>query len=87
MPYTIFASLNLGSLKETYVIIQLVDMTYIYLKGVIEDVIVNMDKMIFPIDFYVLDIKDDCYTCLYHYYWGEHLWKQLALRYIYIVGS
>ena len=36
MPYSIYASLNLGPLEETGVIIQFVDRSNIYLRGVVE---------------------------------------------------
>ena len=40
MPYSIYASLNLGPLEETGVIIQLADRSNTYPRGVIEDVLV-----------------------------------------------
>ncbi|XP_022866974.1 uncharacterized protein LOC111386743 [Olea europaea var. sylvestris] len=43
MPYSIYASLNLGSLKETGVIIQLADRSNAFPKGVLEDVLVQID--------------------------------------------
>ncbi|KAL5573539.1 hypothetical protein UlMin_023136 [Ulmus minor] len=59
MPSSIFASLNLGPLKETGVIIQLADRSNTYPKGVIEDVLVQVNEMVFPADFYVIDICKD----------------------------
>src|ERR1044071_7924479 len=49
-------SLKLPPLQDTKLVIQLVDGTNVYLKGVIEDVLVMVDKLIFPTDFYVLDM-------------------------------
>ena len=40
MPYSIHAALNLGSLKETDVVIQFTDRSNAYLRGVLEDVLV-----------------------------------------------
>ena len=40
MPYSIYASLNLGDLKETNVVIQLVDRANAYSRGVLEDILV-----------------------------------------------
>ncbi|XP_051137881.1 uncharacterized protein LOC127256093 [Andrographis paniculata] len=58
MPRSIYDSLNLGSLKETGIIIQLVDRTHAYPDGMIEDVLVQVNELIFPVDFYILDMHD-----------------------------
>ncbi|CAN6586228.1 unnamed protein product [Malus baccata var. baccata] len=58
MPYSIYASMNLGELKNDGVIIQLVDRSHAYPKGVLEDVLVQVDNLIFPADFYVLEMED-----------------------------
>ncbi|CAN6712617.1 unnamed protein product [Malus baccata var. baccata] len=58
MPYSIFASMNLGELKNDGVIIQLADRSNAYPKGFLEDVLVQVDNLIFPADFYVLEMED-----------------------------
>ncbi|CAN6711750.1 unnamed protein product [Malus baccata var. baccata] len=58
MPYLIYASMNLGELKNDGVIIQLADRSNAYPKGVLEDVLVQVDNLIFPADFYVLEMED-----------------------------
>ncbi|XP_027072003.1 uncharacterized protein [Coffea arabica] len=58
MPKSIYNSLNLGPLKEIGVIIQLTDHIFAYLDGVIEDVLVQVDELIFSVDFYVLYTND-----------------------------
>ncbi|CAN6567584.1 unnamed protein product [Malus baccata var. baccata] len=58
MPYSIYASMNLGELKNDGVIIQLADRSNAYPKGVWEDVLVQVDNLIFPADFYVLEMED-----------------------------
>ncbi|KAM2008513.1 hypothetical protein ACFX16_003392 [Malus domestica] len=58
MPYFVYASMNLGKLKNDGVIIQLADRSNAYPKGVLEDVLVQVDHLIFPADFYVLDMED-----------------------------
>ncbi|CAN6554943.1 unnamed protein product [Malus baccata var. baccata] len=58
MPYSIYASMNLGELKNDGVIIQLADCSNAYPKGVLEDVLVQVDNLIFPADFYVLEMED-----------------------------
>ena len=57
MPLTIYKSLNVGSLKETVVIIQLVDRSNIYPEEVLEDVLMQMNGLIFLVDFYVLNME------------------------------
>nr|XP_027115842.1 uncharacterized protein LOC113733822 [Coffea arabica] len=59
MPKSMYASLNLGPLKETEIIIQFVDRTNAYPDGLVEDVLVKVNELIFPADFYVLDMDDD----------------------------
>ncbi|KAM2605274.1 hypothetical protein TB2_034092 [Malus domestica] len=58
MPYSVYASINLGELKNDGVIIQLANRSNAYLKGVLEDVLVQVDHLIFPANFYVLDMED-----------------------------
>ncbi|XP_027067697.1 uncharacterized protein [Coffea arabica] len=59
MPRSIYNSLNLGPLKETSVIMQLADRSNAYPDGVLDDILVQVDKLVFPADFYVLDRDDD----------------------------
>ncbi|XP_071917147.1 uncharacterized protein [Coffea arabica] len=59
MPKSIYASLNLGPLKETGIIIQLTDRTNAYPDGLIEDVLVKINELVFPADFYVLNMDDE----------------------------
>ncbi|CAN6562452.1 unnamed protein product [Malus baccata var. baccata] len=58
MPYSIYVSMNLGELKHDGVIIQLADRSNAYPKGVLEDVLVQVDHLIFPADFYVLEMDE-----------------------------
>jgi len=59
MPLLVFTSLHLGSLKSTGVVIQLANRSTVNPAGVLEDVLVHVDKLIFPADFYILDMKDE----------------------------
>ncbi|XP_052204029.1 uncharacterized protein LOC127809305 [Diospyros lotus] len=59
MPLSIYSSLNIGPLKETCVIIQLADRSNVYPEGVLEDVLVQVNELVFPIDFYVLNMEED----------------------------
>ncbi|XP_050154643.1 uncharacterized protein LOC126628836 [Malus sylvestris] len=58
MPYSIYASMHLGELKNDGVIIQLADRSNAYPKGVLEDVLVQVNHLIFPADFYVLEMDE-----------------------------
>ncbi|KAB2609977.1 S ribonuclease [Pyrus ussuriensis x Pyrus communis] len=58
MPYSIYASMNLGELKNDGVIIQLADRSNAYPKGVLEDVLVQVNNLIFPTNFYVLEMEE-----------------------------
>ncbi|CAN6583764.1 unnamed protein product [Malus baccata var. baccata] len=58
MPYSIYASMNLGELNNDGVIIQLADRSNAYPKGVLEDVLVQVNHLVFPADFYVLEMED-----------------------------
>ncbi|CAN6685855.1 unnamed protein product [Malus baccata var. baccata] len=58
MPYSIYASMNLGALKNDGVIIQLADRSNVYPKGVLEDVLVQVNHLVFPADFYVLEMDE-----------------------------
>ncbi|XP_023748222.1 uncharacterized protein LOC111896464 [Lactuca sativa] len=48
-----------GTLTKIGVIIQLVDRSILHPKGVLEDVLVQVNELVFPADFYVLDMGDD----------------------------
>ncbi|KAM6550878.1 hypothetical protein CsatB_000686 [Cannabis sativa] len=63
MPFSIYNSLNLGPLEEIGIIIQLADRSNAYPRGFIEDVLVQVNELVFPADFYVLDMEDDSIPC------------------------
>ena len=56
MPYSLFCELKLGGLKSTTMSLQLADRSVKYPKGIVEDVLVQIDKLIIPVDFVVLDM-------------------------------
>ena len=58
MPYSVYKTLNLGELKETKVTIQLADRSLKYPRGLLEDILVSVDGLILPVDFFVLDMED-----------------------------
>ena len=59
MPYSIYASLNFGDLKETGVVIQLADRSNAYPRGVLKDVLMQVNEFVFLTNFYVLDMEDE----------------------------
>ncbi len=56
MSLTFYNSLNLPSLQDTKVTVQLTERSIIQPMGVIEDVLVQIDNFIFPADFYIIDM-------------------------------
>ena len=59
MPLSIFRHLGLGEARLTTVTLQLVYRSLKHPRGVIEDVLVKVDKFIFPADFIILDMEED----------------------------
>ena len=56
LPYLVYEQLGLGELKSTSIILQLVDRSMIVPKGVVEDVLVQVNNFYFPVDFIILDM-------------------------------
>ncbi|XP_016681347.1 uncharacterized protein [Gossypium hirsutum] len=56
MPRSIYDKVQLGALQDTGLIIQLADRSNAYPDGVLEDVLVQVNELVFPTDFYVLDM-------------------------------
>nr|KYP40295.1 hypothetical protein KK1_038367 [Cajanus cajan] len=59
MPLSIFKRLGIGEVKPTMITLQLADRSVTCPYGVVEDVLVKVDKFIFPTDFVVLDMEED----------------------------
>ncbi|KAD3336478.1 hypothetical protein E3N88_31997 [Mikania micrantha] len=59
MPYSIFAKLNLGEPMPTRMTIQLADRSVKYPRGIVQNVLVKIDKFLFPVDFVILDMEED----------------------------
>ncbi|GJU38127.1 uncharacterized mitochondrial protein-like protein [Tanacetum coccineum] len=64
MPFSIYTNLELGKLAPTKLIVELADRTVKCPKGIAENVLVGIDKFVFPIDFIVLDMPGDIKTPL-----------------------
>ncbi|XP_070035003.1 uncharacterized protein [Nicotiana tomentosiformis] len=58
MPFSIFRKLNLGEMKDIDVSLKFADQSTKTPKGIIENVLVRVDKLIFPMDFIVLEMKE-----------------------------
>lgn len=59
MPHSIYSANRMGPLKETGVIIQLANRTNVYPTSVLEDVLVQVNGLVFPADFYVVDMEEE----------------------------
>ncbi|RDX82177.1 hypothetical protein CR513_37066, partial [Mucuna pruriens] len=59
MPASIYRSLNIGDLEPTRMTIQLANRSIVQPLGVLEDVLIQVNELIFPIDFYVLDMEEE----------------------------
>ncbi|KAL4295792.1 hypothetical protein GQ457_12G014190 [Hibiscus cannabinus] len=57
MPKSVFQKLGIGEAKPTTVMLRLADHSYVQPEGKIEDILVQIDKFIFPIDFLILECE------------------------------
>ena len=55
LPYFVYKQLGLGKLKPTSITLYLVDRSVKISRGITEDVLVQVDKFYYPVDFFVLD--------------------------------
>ena len=59
MPSSILNKLDIGDLTPTSISLQMADRSIAFPRGILEDVLVKIDKFIFPVDFVVLDMEED----------------------------
>ena len=57
LPYSVYKQLGLGELKPTNITLSLADRSVKIPKGIVEDVLVKLDKFYYPMDFVVVDTK------------------------------
>ena len=57
LSYSMYKQLGLGELKPTNITLSLVDRSVKIPKGIVEDVLVKIDKFYYPVDFVVLDTE------------------------------
>ena len=55
LPYSVYKQLGLRELKPTSITLSLADRSVKIPRGMIEDVLVQVDKFYYPVDFFVLD--------------------------------
>ena len=57
LPYSVYKQLGLGELKPTTITFSLADRSVKIPKGIVEDVLVKVDKFYYHVDFFVLDTE------------------------------
>ena len=57
LPYSVYKQLGLGELKPNSITLSLADRSIKIPKGTVEDVLIQVDKFYYPIDFVVLDTE------------------------------
>ena len=78
MPRSVYDKLNLGELKKTSIVIQLADRSNTYPDGVVEDVLVQVNELVFPVDFYIINMGEACHDI--PILLGRSFFKQLGLK-------
>ncbi|XP_061349033.1 uncharacterized protein LOC133294399 [Gastrolobium bilobum] len=59
MPESVYKSLGLGPLRATGIVVQLANRSSVHPSGVVEDILVRVNNLIFPTDFYVLGMEGE----------------------------
>ncbi|KAG2381148.1 uncharacterized protein HKW66_Vig0254650 [Vigna angularis] len=59
MPLSMFRKIGELDLKPTRMTLQLADRSIKYPHGVVEDVLVKVDKFVFPVDFVIMEMEED----------------------------
>ncbi|XP_038711641.1 uncharacterized protein LOC120005855 [Tripterygium wilfordii] len=58
MPFSVYKELGIQGMKKTTVRLELADRSVRYPKGIVEDILVQVDKLILPADFIILDTEE-----------------------------
>ncbi|XP_076905457.1 uncharacterized protein LOC143561214 [Bidens hawaiensis] len=64
IPYMVFFKLGLGEHTPTRMSIQLANRSVKYPRGIVENMLVKIDKFVFPFDFVILDMDEDNFVPL-----------------------
>ncbi|CAL9005469.1 unnamed protein product, partial [Prunus brigantina] len=59
MPYSVYQELGLEGIKKTSIRLELADHSIKYPKGIVEDILVQVNTLILPADFVVMDMEDN----------------------------
>ncbi|GJW41165.1 hypothetical protein Tco_0067010 [Tanacetum coccineum] len=59
MPLSMYKRLGIGKLKPNNMVIEMADNTKCTPKGIVENLLIKIDKFFFPIDFVILDMVED----------------------------
>ena len=59
MPLSMLKKIGVVEMKPTRMTLQLADRSIKYPHGIVEDLLVKVDKFLFPLDFVVMDIEED----------------------------
>ncbi|XP_022004199.1 uncharacterized protein LOC110901708 [Helianthus annuus] len=59
MPFSLYERLGLGELTPTRMSLSLADRSVKYPRGIVENLLVKVDRFVFPVDFVVLDMEAD----------------------------
>ncbi|GJZ81109.1 reverse transcriptase domain-containing protein, partial [Tanacetum coccineum] len=59
MPYSLYAKLSLETLKPTKMSVRLADRSFQYLVGIAKNMLVEVGKFTFPVDFIILETEED----------------------------
>ena len=59
MQLSVYSSLNIGSLKHNDVLLTLADGSSVFSYDLLEDLLVQVNNLVFPTDFYVIDKEKD----------------------------
>lgn len=90
-PLSVYSFFRVGPLHEIGVINQLADGSIVYPEGVLEDALVQVYKLAFLNDLYVLDMKDDDFLYLTQIFLGrpfiKHLERKLMCIMVYLLWN
>ncbi|XP_071727591.1 uncharacterized protein [Rutidosis leptorrhynchoides] len=64
MPHSLYERLSLGPLKPTHIRIRLANHSYDTAISIAEDILVSIDTLVFPVDFVIMEMKEDLQVLL-----------------------
>ncbi|GJZ28104.1 zinc knuckle CX2CX4HX4C containing protein [Tanacetum coccineum] len=59
MPFFMYKRLGIGNIKPINMVIEMADNTKSFPKGIVKNLLIKIDKFIFPVDFVILDMIED----------------------------